>query len=39
VIEVVAPDAHDHLPGPKLFLAGSIDEGRAEPWQSRVVAA
>ncbi len=28
------PPASD--PRPKVFLAGSIDQGRAEPWQARV---
>lgn len=26
------------LPRPWLFLAGAIDQGRAEPWQDRVIA-
>jgi len=29
----------DSLPRPWIFLAGSIDDGRAEPWQAAVVSA
>lgn len=37
---VVSPPCkvpRDH--GPTVFLAGAIDEGRAEPWQDQVIAA
>ncbi|WP_437905367.1 nucleoside 2-deoxyribosyltransferase domain-containing protein [Sorangium sp. So ce327] len=36
MIEVLAPRPFDGLTGPKLFLAGSIDNGQAELWQARV---
>jgi len=29
----------DHAPRPWIFLAGAIDQGRAEPWQNAVVPA
>ncbi len=36
MIEVLAPRPFDGLTGPKLFLAGSIDNGQAELWQASV---
>lgn len=30
---------HAHLPGRRVFLAGSIEMGRAAPWQAELVAA
>ncbi|WP_437646502.1 nucleoside 2-deoxyribosyltransferase domain-containing protein [Sorangium sp. So ce362] len=37
MIEVLAPRPFDGATTPKLFLAGSIDNGQAEPWQADVV--
>ncbi len=37
MIEVLAPRPFDGATTPKLFLAGSIDNGQAEPWQAGVV--
>lgn len=39
MIEVQAPRPHAHLAGRKLFLAGSIEMGRASEWQKDIVAA
>lgn len=37
---VTAPDAVPaNAPRPWIFLAGSIELGRAEPWQERIIAA
>ncbi|WP_433931215.1 nucleoside 2-deoxyribosyltransferase domain-containing protein [Sorangium cellulosum] len=36
MIEVLAPRPFDGLRGPRLFLAGTIDNGQAEPWQASV---
>jgi hypothetical protein len=32
----ISPDASPLPPGPRLFLAGSIEQGRAMPWQGAV---
>ncbi|WP_437576657.1 nucleoside 2-deoxyribosyltransferase domain-containing protein [Sorangium sp. So ce887] len=37
MIEVLAPRPFGGATTPKLFLAGSIDNGQAEPWQAGVV--
>lgn len=41
-MKTIRPDSPDQQPlasAPVLFLAGSIDEGRAEQWQSEAIAA
>lgn len=39
MIEVKAPEKYGHIKDkPKLFLAGSIEMGKAENWQERVSA-
>jgi hypothetical protein len=35
--EVKAPESYDLEGKVSLFLAGSIEQGKAEPWQSRLV--
>ena len=35
--EVKAPGEYNKLLGPKIFLGGAIDQGKAQDWQSRVV--
>lgn len=35
--EIKAPTSYLNAPRPYVFLAGSIEMGRAEPWQQRVV--
>jgi hypothetical protein len=40
MIEVKAPDAYQDIKGKKsVFLAGSIEMGKAENWQERVAAS
>jgi hypothetical protein len=40
MIEVKAPEKYDHIKDkPAIFLAGSIEMGKAEDWQERVSAA
>jgi hypothetical protein len=39
MIHLKAPDSFEGHPRPWIFLAGSIEGGRAEPWQERVVRA
>lgn len=38
MIEVKAPNPWDHLGTMTVFLAGSIEMGAAEPWQSKLIA-
>lgn len=37
--EVQAPHSHEGLAGRRIFLAGSIEMGRAAPWQAELVEA
>ncbi|XXY54885.1 nucleoside 2-deoxyribosyltransferase domain-containing protein [Sorangium sp. So ce269] len=39
MIEVLAPRPFEGATGPRLFLAGSIDNGQAEMWQASVAQA
>ena len=34
--EIKPPLAYNEFPGPKIFLAGTIDQGNSEDWQARV---
>ncbi len=39
MIEVKAPADHDQYKNPKIFLAGSIEMGKAEPWRHKIATA
>lgn len=37
MIEIQAPNPHSKIKLPKVFLGGSIEMGKAEKWQDRIV--